>query len=369
MQGAAYSAYPYNTRTPYPAHYYPPQTFPNVYPNGGSREPTTIYADWPQMPQPPNAAQNSMPRPREERAQRQSNGPGNTPMPRPKQLASRYRPQLKSAMKRPARSVSDPSDQLQRARTNSDPRRTLNPMTRTRTSSNVAKDIPDHLFVSLHGGSYLQIQNVNLHLVNELRQSLLMMWPHGVESESTGKDNTWRVNFAKNPWSSTGQDAIMVLRMIIQLFTRITLGHDFINTINILQTPPRLVFAETNDPGVYINHFVAYFSRSGRKLTLVDPPQILGEVIGSRLRAAWPHKISADRTPEDGIYTVGLRATTFGSYTLDKHLFMSYALQEIRSLGYQFVASVPLGRRGPLGLGSRREVLVFKDMMSKSAQR
>lgn len=139
MQGAAYPAYPYNTRTPYPAHYYPPQTFPNVYPNGGGREPTNIYADWPQVP---NAAQNSMPRPREERAQRQSNGPGNTPMPRPKQLASRYRPQLKSAMKRPARSVSDPSDQLQRTRTNSDPRRTLNPMTRTRTSSNAAKDIP-----------------------------------------------------------------------------------------------------------------------------------------------------------------------------------------------------------------------------------
>jgi hypothetical protein len=59
----------------------------------------------------------------------------------------------------------------------------------------------------------------------------------------------------------------------------------------------------------------------------------------------------------------------FTAYTLDKHLFMSYALQEIRSLGYQFVASVPLARRGPLSMGSRREVLVFKDMMSKSGQR
>jgi len=157
--------------------------------------------------------------------------------------------------------------------------------------------------------------------------------------------------------------------MIIQLFTRITLGYDFMNTINTLQIPPRLVFAETTDPGMYINHFVAYFSRNGKKLTLVDPPHEIGEVIGSRLRTAWPHKISADRTPEDGIYTVGLRSTTFGSYTLDKHLFMSYALQEIRSLGYQFVACVPLARRGAFGMGSRREVLVFKDMVSKSAQR
>jgi len=187
-----------------------------------------------------------------------------------------------------------------------------------------------------------------------------------VDSEGTGRDNTWRVNFTKSPWSSTGPDAIMVLRMVIELFTRITLGYDFMNSINTLQIPPRLVFAVTRDPGVYINHFVAYFSRTGRKLTLVDPPQELGEVIGSRLRTAWPHKISADRTPEDGIYTIGLRNTAFGSYALDKHLFMSYALQEIRSLGYQFVASVPLARRGPFGLGSRREVLVFKNMMSKS---
>ena len=90
------------------------------------------------------SAQNSMPRPREERAQRKSNGPGNTPMPRPKQLASRYRPQLKSAMKRPAQSVFDPSDQPRRTQlgANSDPRRTLNPMTRTRASSNAAIDIP-----------------------------------------------------------------------------------------------------------------------------------------------------------------------------------------------------------------------------------
>jgi len=54
------------------------------------------------------------------------------------------------------------------------------------------------------------------------------------------------------------------------------------------------------------------------------------------------------------------------AYTLDKHLFMSFALQEIRALGYKLLASVPLARRGPLGMGSKREVWIFKDMMSKS---
>ena len=68
------------------------------------------------------------------------------------------------------------------------------------------------------------------------------------------------------------------------------------------------------------------------------------------------------------IYFCILITYTTAAYTLDNHLFMSYALQEIRSLGYEFVASVPLARRGPIGMGSRREVLVFRDIVSKSDQ-
>ena len=145
---STYSAYPYNAQTPYPSHYYPPLTPPNAYQNGGGREPAAnIYANWPKIPQAQTSGQ--MPRPRQERntmPQRQANGPGNTPMPRPKQLSSRQQPQLKSALKRPGRSVSDPVGQVQRTRTNSDPRRTLHPMTRTRTNSNAAKDIPGSLY-------------------------------------------------------------------------------------------------------------------------------------------------------------------------------------------------------------------------------
>ena len=63
--------------------------------------------------------------------------------------------------------------------------------------------------MSLVGTGHLRIQNANLHLVNDLRQALLTMWPHGVESEGTGKDNTWRVNFTNHPWNSTGPEAIM----------------------------------------------------------------------------------------------------------------------------------------------------------------
>lgn len=110
----------------------------------------------------------------------------------------------------------------------------------------------------------------------------------------------------------------------------------------------------------------------------------MGEALGHRLRAAWPHKIASDRWVDDKtVYKINLKTPTFGGKssiilfppwsndfawlefmlapTTDKHLFMSYALQEIRALGYEFVVSVPLAKRGPMGMGSRREVLVFKD--------
>ena len=57
------------------------------------------------------------------------------------------------------------------------------------------------------------------------------------------------------------------------------------------------------------------------------------------------------------------------AYTLDKHLFMSFALQEIRALGFKLLASVPLARRGPFGMGSRREIWLFKDMMYTTRSR
>lgn len=53
----------------------------------------------------------------------------------------------------------------------------------------------------------------------------------------------------------------------------------------------------------------------------------------------------------------------------DQHLFTSYALQEIRGLGFKLLATIPLAKRGSFGMGSRREVLVFQDMMIDSPSR
>lgn len=59
------------------------------------------------------------------------------------------------------------------------------------------------------GTSELRIQNVKMHLLNELKQLISTIWPHGVETESIGANHSWRVNFARTPWSSVGTDAIM----------------------------------------------------------------------------------------------------------------------------------------------------------------
>lgn len=77
------------------------------------------------------------------------------------------------------------------------------------------------------------------------------------------------------------------------------------------------MFVQSKDPGIWINHFVGYISRTGRKLTLVDPPTSVGENIGARLRTAWPHKVElTDRPPDGGVYTVSLRGTYGCMYSL-----------------------------------------------------
>lgn len=145
---ATYSGYSYNApQGPYPpaGQYYAPQTaFPNAYPNGGGLDIPVYpeYQQWPQQ-QPQAAGQTPMQRPRQLSERRQpKGGAGNAAMPRPKHISSRSKPPLRSAMKRPVRSTSEPVPGLLRARTNSDSKRTLQPMTRPRTDSNAAKDIP-----------------------------------------------------------------------------------------------------------------------------------------------------------------------------------------------------------------------------------
>lgn len=143
----AYGGYqPYAPQAPYPGQYYPQAPYANGYPNGNAYpDPAAAYPAWQNTPQmAPLAGQTPMARPQQlwepQMPQRQVSN-GGTPMPRPKTLSSKTKPPLKSAMKRPARSVSEPIGYGHRARTNSDPHGTLKQFSRARTDS-TTRDIP-----------------------------------------------------------------------------------------------------------------------------------------------------------------------------------------------------------------------------------
>lgn len=148
----AYGGYqPYTAQAPYPGQYYANAGYTNGYPNGNTYpEPAATYQPWqntPQMPpqMPPVNGQTPMARPQQlwdtSMPQRQPSNGGSTPMPRPKTLNTKTKPPLRSAMKKPARSVSEPM-YGRRARTNSDPHGALGQFSRARTNSVTARDIP-----------------------------------------------------------------------------------------------------------------------------------------------------------------------------------------------------------------------------------
>ncbi|KAH7883568.1 hypothetical protein F5I97DRAFT_1938284 [Phlebopus sp. FC_14] len=298
---------------------------------------------------------------------------GHPPTPRLKRASTtknkpvKEKTPLKSAMKKSAVKRSDTIDAmpLERTRTTSSARQRLTPMTRTRTNSNPSF-LPDHMFVSFHGTNELRLSNVAFQdTLDEIKEHLIPMWPHGVSSQITS-NHSWRVTFSRNPWSVTGAEAIIVQRMISELFTCLCRrGYQYLTSLNTGYPYPQLVFrdvAEDEDS----EFFVAYSSRSGYKMTLVRPPRRIGEQVGSRLRAAWPYKFATERASEGDTYTIELKRNAFGASELDKDVFTSHALQEINSMGYKLEATVPLARSGFLGFGSKKEIWVFRGARSRS---
>lgn len=286
---------------------------------------------------------------------------------RPKRTASAKPPPpsektpLKPALKKNgvARSESVSAAPLVRTRTESEVRQRLAPMTRTRTNSNPAF-LPDHMFVSFHGSNELRLGNIAYQdTLDEIRERLLPMWPHGVPIEIT-TNHSWRVTFPKNPWSATGPEALTVHRMISELFNCLSRrGYQYLTSINNGYAYPQLIFKDVRQDEDS-HFFVAYLSRSGHKITLIRPPRRIGEQLGSRLRTAWPYKIAHDAASEGEIYTVELKRNALGAHNLDRDVFVSHTFQEISQMGYKLEATLHLPRVGIFGFGTRREIWVFR---------
>lgn len=84
--------------------------------------------------------------------------------------------------------------------------------------------------------------------------------------------------------------------------------------------PPRLVFVGSKpDPAAHF--FVLAFSRSGHRMTLVDPPAAVGDTIGLRLRSAFDPHVTHEGVVEDGIFVVELKRGVFGGASLSVFAF------------------------------------------------
>ncbi|KAF8140275.1 hypothetical protein EV363DRAFT_338338 [Boletus edulis] len=290
---------------------------------------------------------------------------GHNPKPRPKRasttrpkLASE-KPLLKPALRKNAIKRSDSAVPLERTRTTSSARQRLAPKTRTPTNINPSF-LPDHMFVSFHGTNELRLGNVAYQdTLDEIKEHIIPMWPHGVSNQMMSS-LSWRVTFSRNPWSATGSDAIIVKRMISELFTCLSRrDYQYLTSLHTGYAYPQLVFRDMPEDEDS-DFFVAYMSRSGHKMTLVRPPRRVGEQLGPRLRTAWPFKIAAQSATEEEIYSVELKRNTFGAPELDRDVFASHALREISSLGYKLEATLSLPGAGFLGFGGKKEVWVFR---------
>jgi hypothetical protein len=81
------------------------------------------------------------------------------------------------------------------------------------------------MFLSFHGNNEFRLENVYYQdtvngklidlqqqrpanrLFEALREEVLPMWPHGVESE-VNRGNTWWVRFSGQPWKSGGSEGL-----------------------------------------------------------------------------------------------------------------------------------------------------------------
>ncbi|KAF4572931.1 hypothetical protein EYR36_007441 [Pleurotus pulmonarius] len=334
MQQQGYQPFPYYNQT-----LYPPQTPHLGAVNGHQGYPMNPYFS---MQQNPYMAAAPAPAPGPMNAAPLARPRKYTAQPEPKHNRNGF-PPLRSAMKQPTRPEDTP---LRRQRTISG--KGPDGLARHRTRSNPTpieearpEFIPMHLYLSFHGNNELRVENGTPPAISELRRTVGTLWHPGIELDDI-EGYIWRVRF------------------IFTLFAQ--RGFTFRTLMKTASPSPRLIFECANldrDP----HFFVAYFSRTGRCITLVTPPAEVNAEIGHRLTIALPGAIESDREVEGGLRVIRLR-DSYGAPQFGKHLFIAYILKIMEELNFLLEATIPLGRRVSfglgLGLGPKREIFVFR---------
>ncbi|KAJ8522550.1 hypothetical protein ONZ45_g869 [Pleurotus djamor] len=317
------------------------------------------------------------------------------PLARPKKYSQpepKYNKNIfpRSAMKKTA--PEPPPSDLRRQRTLSASSRPNEGLTRARTRSNPApveeirpEFIPIHLFLSFHGTNELQIENAVKQAIGELRHRVVPLWHPGVDMDDL-EGYTWRIRFVGSPWNAVAPEVMSAYDIITEIFTLFARrGYTFRTSMKTGTSSPRLIF-EVTDIDNDARFFLAYFSRTGRSITLVSPPSEINVHIAQKIKNVLPGSIESDKEIEGGLRRIRLRPSYGGMFVANpipsivqptlptapkfgKHLFITYMLKIFDDLGFALEATIPLGRRVPipfgLGLGPKREIFVFRGSMSQ----
>ncbi|KAI0348084.1 hypothetical protein BDW22DRAFT_1350231 [Trametopsis cervina] len=351
-------------------HFVPPGPQPQQPPPGYQPFPSAGYDGYPVVPEPRDRRERHRDRDRERPGKHDMHRSHSLAVPNPTAVP------LKSALKRRPhdRSASAgnviPPMQQQPSMSRTSSRAPSEPRERTTsTGRRRADSLPfkyDHVFLTFPSSNEVKLENCDFHTMEELRQHLLPSWPAGVGQEGMNRyEPTWSAQFNGTPWatSSTSPDAIIARRMICSIYSVLaSQGYCYTATASTSIPPAKLIFTR-GAPEQIPYFFTISTSQGGSKLSILDAPPPVVDRLGHELRALFPRLIEVDRTTADGETRVHLRR---GSPTdTDKLRFSTHILGYLNSLGFKLDGSIPMGKAGPLGLGSRKELWIFRATASR----
>lgn len=222
---------------------------------------------------------------------------------------------------------------------------------------------PDHVFLSLCASDTLKLFNLPTALsLKPFRKSIVPIWPNGVVRDRDDRAG-WSLTFNGNPWtvSPDGREGIAARRLVCQIMVALAAqGLSYLATIN----PPRsseapyLAFAST-PPDLTSQFFVICFSRSQRRLTIIDAPESVALAVANTMDHSIPCG-GRGRWEAEGVHVFEMNATEKDIPQIPT--LMAHMLKVISSYGFRLEATVPMGKHGFLGFGGRREVWVFRSI-------
>ncbi|KAJ7103547.1 hypothetical protein B0H15DRAFT_926740, partial [Mycena belliarum] len=218
-----------------------------------------------------------------------------------------------------------------------------------------------HMFVTFKGDSELLFENTLENAKAEIEKEIFPIWPHGVESSQL-RDSNWKIRFRSTPWNMSGPDVEIAWKLVISLFTLFSVrGFSFLTSTKCTTTQPRLIFRMTKMDKESI-FFLAYFSRGGRRVSLINPPHHIAIAFGSKLKGFLPNRVEV--VHEKGMVIVETKREV-GTGVKPSHFLMEI-LKAMMDFGFDLNATVPMARGGPLGMGARRELFVFKGVIPQA---